>query len=251
LEVDRQRLLEKSNNFQVLVKSAKSTHFSSLVTEHSSDPRKLWQILSSMLHSSQVRELPDHESPAMLSERFSAFFVEKIARLHASTIQGNGTPDLPTNDSTLTQQTVLASFEPTTVMEVDKLLKTAPSKSSCLDALPTWLLMKCSDVLLPAIVDIVNAALVDGMPVLYKNAVITPLLKKEGLDRNSLNNYRPVSNLPYLAKLVERVVANRLTAFVESNGLHEITQSAYRIYHSTETAAIRVQHDLLMACEKR
>ena len=76
-----------------------------------------------------------------------------------------------------------------------------------------------------------------------------PLLKKHGLDVSQINNYRPVSNLLYLSKLLDRIVQSRLQTFLDSNGLMPKTQSAYRQYHSTETVVTKVYNDMLMAAD--
>ena len=62
-----------------------------------------------------------------------------------------------------------------------------------------------------------------------------------------LNNYRPVSNLAFVAKIIEKVVASRLNHHLMVNNLHEPFQSAYRVNHSTETAMLRVQNDIIRA----
>ena len=77
-----------------------------------------------------------------------------------------------------------------------------------------------------------------------------PLLKKVSLDETIPSNYRPVANLPFLSKLMERVVLRQLINYLQSNSLLPEMQSAYRRGHSTETAVLRVHSDLVDAIEK-
>ena len=79
--------------------------------------------------------------------------------------------------------------------------------------------------------------------------MVRPLLKKSGLYPSQPKNDRPVSNLPFFSKLLERVVQTRLQAFLDSNNLILVTQSAYREFHSTETAVMAIYNDMLLAAE--
>lgn len=84
----------------------------------------------------------------------------------------------------------------------------------------------------------------------FKKAVVRPLLKKNGLDASQKQNYRPVSNLSFLSKLLERIVQRRLQTFLDGNGLMPSTESAYRQFHSTETAILKVYNDPLLAADE-
>ena len=83
------------------------------------------------------------------------------------------------------------------------------------------------------------------VPPQFKQAIVTPLLKKPGLDPNDLKNFRPVSNMPFISKILEKVVLTQLQKHLSENELHEIRQSAYRKNHSTETALLSVVDGLL------
>ena len=98
----------------------------------------------------------------------------------------------------------------------------------------------------------INVSLSSGQfPRSFSHALVKPLLKKPNADCEILKNYRPVSNLTFLSKILEKVVARRLFTYMSENGLHEKMQSAYRTAHSTESALIRVQNDILRQLDKK
>ena len=83
-----------------------------------------------------------------------------------------------------------------------------------------------------------------------KRAFVLPQpVKKAILDCEILKNFRPVSNLSFLSKLVERIVCVQLVDHLKAHHLYEVFQSAYRQLHSTETVLLRVQNDLLRAVD--
>ena len=117
--------------------------------------------------------------------------------------------------------------------------------------MPTSLLRQCLDEIAPYITDIVNASLETGLvPQSFKQAIVKPLLKNSGLDPDNLKNYRPVSNLPFVSKILEKVVLEQLSNHIARNGLQVCFQSAYRQHHSTETALLRIVNDLLQVIDK-
>ncbi len=75
-----------------------------------------------------------------------------------------------------------------------------------------------------------------------------PLLKKKGAEL-IFSNYRPISNLQYLSKLVERVVVNQLCDHFDTSYPLPPCQSAYRVGHSTEMALVKIQSDILLAMD--
>ena len=126
-------------------------------------------------------------------------------------------------------------------------LITSSSKKSCpLDPIPTKLLTKYVDVLLPPITKIINLSLDSGyFPRTWKCALVRPLLKKDGLPP-VFKNFRPVSNFSFISKLVETVVAKQLQHYFNCNNLFPVFQSAYRQNYSTETALLKVTNDILL-----
>jgi hypothetical protein len=113
---------------------------------------------------------------------------------------------------------------------------TLPCKSSSVDYIPTSLIKSCSSVFSVLIATLANLSFSQGtFHSTFKLAVVLPLLKKPGLDADNPANFRPISNLNYISKIIERLFLAHLqphvTAFPNCNQL----QSAYRQHHFTET----------------
>jgi len=129
---------------------------------------------------------------------------------------------------------------------------TSPVKSCSLDAVPTFLVREYIDVLLPYLTSMVSVSMIQGrLPIPQRHAIVTPLLKKAGIDSADVANFRPVSNLSFMPKAIERAVAIQLIEYLSANNLLLCFQSAYRKKHSTETAMLRVVSDTLMAADER
>lgn len=88
------------------------------------------------------------------------------------------------------------------------------------------------------------------LPATHKSAIVFPRPKKPTFDADDANSYRPISNLSFVSKFVERVVAERFTEHAERNKLFPSNQSAYRRYHNTETAVISVMDDIIRAIDR-
>ena len=144
-------------------------------------------------------------------------------------------------------------FERASEDEIKKLILSSSSKSCDLDPIPTSVLKNCLDILITPITDIINISMeTSTFPQNFKEAHVRPLLKKTSLPKNELKNYRPVglSNLSFISKFLEKIVANRLQAHIKNNHLCNPLQSAYRKHHSTKSALLKVHNDIIISMDK-
>jgi hypothetical protein len=88
-------------------------------------------------------------------------------------------------------------------------------------------------------------------PASQKAAIVVPALKKSTLDPLDMANYRPISNLSFVSKLLERCVNDQLSGHLRANDLLPEVQSAYRSNHSTETAVLKVLSDAYAAADNK
>src|SRR6218665_1553558 len=79
----------------------------------------------------------------------------------------------------------------------------------------------------------------------WKHTIVKPLLKQAGAEESSPANFRPVSNLSFILKVLERIVSKQLTEYLSGNRLLPRFQSAYRRGHSNDTALLKVLCDVV------
>ena len=141
-------------------------------------------------------------------------------------------------------------FERASEDEITKLILSSSSKSCDLYPIPTSVLKNCLDILITPITDIINILMeTSTFPQNFKDAHVGPLTKTS-LPKNELKNYRPVSNLSCISKILEKIVANRLQAHIKKNHLSNPLQLAYRKHHSTESALLKVHIDIIISMDK-
>ncbi len=108
--------------------------------------------------------------------------------------------------------------------------------TSLLGPIPTSLFQSCFASLCPVVLSIIYDSLCTGVvPPSFKIAEVTPVPKKTNIDYENLSNFRPISNLHFLVKILERLVASQLISHLTENNLFELLQSGFRKFYSTET----------------
>ena len=122
----------------------------------------------------------------------------------------------------------------------------ASKSSSPIDPLPLSFFHKLAFILTTFILNIINISLHSGIVLSsLKHAIIKPILKKPGLDIECLSSYRQISQLPFISKILERIVSKQLINHLNANSLCNTRQSAYRKFHSPETLLLSILDDFL------
>ena len=247
LTVHREIFVTHRRRVKSLVRAAKRQHYCDKVASCTTS-RKLFMVSNELLGKSKSTPLPTDTPRSELPNRFGHFFNEKIQKIRDDL---DATPcEVPTYSVYDGPQ--LHMFEAVSQEFVLKLVKDSAAKSCSLDPIPTSFTKQYLEELVPLITQIVNASLLTGtVPSQLKQAVVTPLLKKSGLDPNTLKNFRPVSNLPFISKILEKAVLSQLQTHLVANNLNEVEQSAYRKNHSTETALLHVLEGLLVRADEK
>jgi hypothetical protein len=118
------------------------------------------------------------------------------------------------------------------------------------DAIPPKLFKEVFPTIGPSVTAVINSSLSSGVvPGHFKHAVVQPVIKKHGLDPAIFMNFRPISKLPFISKILEKIVYSQLMAFLEEHNILEVFQSGFKSLHSTESALLRVFNDVFLATD--
>ena len=200
----------------------------------SGEPKAMWKAINTVSGRARI-----YETPNVSADSLSTSFGEVVSDpLRPLVLQ---VPEGPCEECSLT------CFKLVSIADTTKLLLAIDqSKATGSDQIPGVLLKNCARALAPSLTLIFNRSLSSGVvPKLYKVSHVCPLFKSG--DRMKPGNYRPVSLLPIVSRLLEKCVQIQLVAYLENHSLLPLSQFAYRKHHSTEDALIlalnRWQHD--------
>ncbi|XP_072018453.1 uncharacterized protein [Amphiura filiformis] len=254
LSADRQEYTKAKSYVKHLTDIAKQKYFKDKLNMCTT--KDVFRTINTLLNKTS-HVLPIHDSPSLLSNQLSNFFVSKIVKIR-SNLDSNVTTTTSTTINHVTfadnhaDLHTLSMLKPATEEEVRKFIGKSPSKTSRLYPIPTWFLKELlsNGHLLTLITNIINSSLSTGtFPNAAKHAIIKPLLKKPSLNRNVLKNYRPVANLTFIGKIIEKIACSRLTDHMNLYNLADPFQSAYRSHSCTESALIKVKNYIMFALD--
>ena len=209
---------------------------------YAGDPKRLWATFNDLLGRGRAGRKPD--TPSFTADGFLESFTSKILAIREATA-GSPPPSFPSTDFSL------SDLSPVSSQELRRIILASAPKTCELDPLPTFLLQEYVDVLLPLLTVLCNRSLQEGiLPPSQKKSILVPVLKRDGLDASEPANFRPIANVSFLSKIIEKIVAFQLTAYLEMNNLLPVYQSGFRKGHSTETLLLRLLSDIYGAIDR-
>lgn len=208
---------EQTQKYNNLLEKTKTDYYRTKI--QNSDQNQLFRLINNMFKLKPLA-LPSHQSSQQLAEDFNDFFINKISDIRAG---------LNITEAAFVEGRELSCHF--TDFEI-------PSHAYIVEVLgsltPTSVLKQHVLELAPIIARIVSASLASGeFPTSLKTSIVRPKLKKPDLDSEIYQNYRPLANISFMSKVIEKSVAIQTYSYLNNNALFLSLQSAYRAHHST------------------
>ena len=202
-------------------------------------------VVNGILGTMKCNPLPECDSDEELAESFASLSLDKIKKIH------DNLDSHPLFVPGKRNTPILTEFRLMSDKEILKVINDMPNKHCDLEPVPFMVFKKLAPYLKSEITTLVNLSLSHGVfAESWKTSIVKPLLKKIGLDL-ILKNYRPVSNLKFLVKLVEKCMLLQFNEHGNLNSLLPSYQSAYRKFFSCKTSLLKFANNLLNEMENQ
>lgn len=223
------------NSVTSMIKSEKRKYFDFELCKNANNPKQFWKKINMLTGQKNKNNAANDIS----AQDFNDFF----ANIGHSVINQNANANANSDSLKWRNPPCIHSFKfsECSVDDVSKFIKQLGSDTSN-DILnfDAKLLYLSSDIICPFIVKILNTSLFNGkLPNEWKFSRVTPIYKGKG-NKTDKNNYRPISVISHIGKVIEKVVQKQFMHYLLSNELIAIDQSAYRPMYNTQTAIHRI-----------
>ncbi|XP_057299344.1 uncharacterized protein LOC130629967 [Hydractinia symbiolongicarpus] len=228
---------EKRTNYRKTLKEIKNSFFKKSLS--SKDQKSVWNTIHRILSNQKTRIKHD---PSEMNEYFSNLAANLTGK---SNVESTLPDDIKTTEN---EQSF--KIQHTTYNEINKILKNLKNDcSSGHDNIPIRFIKPVSEFITSPLVHIINNCInKEIFPQQWKIARVCPIPKID--TPISTKDYRPISVLPVLSKIYERVILSQLCEFIESNQLYNETQSGFRKGHTTTTLMLKLRDDIKKAMAK-
>ena len=241
------------NKVQRKIKKSKSEYYCNLIKDSRNNPSDLWKSVKEAIPGSNPRKdnitslISDgitHTNPTSMSSIFNKFFATIGVKLAEKF-----TMNTPTTNG-VNQASSNFAFKTISCESVTKKIKELkPNKAVGLDKVSSRMLKDAADIVAPSLTSLFNISINNGcFPSTWKLAKISPLFKKGS--KQDPSNYRPISVLPTISKLLEKAVHMQLYSYLRDNNLLSQKQFGFRLNSSTVTASAMFTDKTLSAMDK-
>ena len=236
------------NKVSKMIKASKKRQYSEIINENVNNPSSVWKLFKELGASKRnigtsILSLKINDktidNPAEISTEFNKFFVSVASKIKEPVVPSNFDKLRAFCNEKLAEN---ASFSIPSLghAKVEKYLKNIDiTKATGTDTIGPRLLKLAAPYISESLTFICNQSIVNSIfPEKWKEGKVTPLYKNG--PRDDTNNYRPISVLPVVSKLLEKHVHDSLMDYLSSNSLLHSTQSGFRPNHSCETSLLQM-----------
>ena len=229
-----------NKNLKHIIKQSKLNYFNSKFAQYQNDIKKTWNNINKLLGKSSPNKSVELDinntlisEPTAIANAFTKHFSSVAPNLQKKI------PQCDTSPLAYLGPTKPINFTPndTSADEVAKLIQRMPNKSCGTDAIPTLVWKYCCDIVAPMLSKLFNYSIQEGVfPSILKRAHVIPIHKSG--PRNDISNYRPISLLPTMSKIFEKLMNCRFTHYLESNNIFANNQFGFRKERCTSDAIV-------------
>ena len=221
-----------------MYRRCRNEYFARQCQEHSRNPRQIWKVINTVTGRGKQKTEPTCN-------------IEEVANVFHDIVTDPKRPSCLASPVGPLPSDSLHTFQPASCSVIYRLLSQVnPAKATGSDSVPGFLLKSCAEVLTPSVTTLFNLSLKSGaVPAGFKLAAVSPLFKSG--DPSQPTNYGPVSLLPILSKLLEKLVQRQLVRHLDHTDAIPETQFAFRRQHSTGDALALLVDQLQMARDKK